>query len=87
MWAFLHDQERLTGQQERPTPWMALPTVVADGVTTRFQVLDLTLALVNVTLAFHPGWPIAHVPASVGKVIQLWPLAADTGLDEHATVE
>jgi hypothetical protein len=81
IWAFLHDQERLTDQQERSTPWMALPTVVADGVTTRFQVLDLTLALVNVTLVFHPGWPIAHVPASVGEVIQLWPLAADTGLE------
>ncbi|MDQ3763943.1 MAG: hypothetical protein M3460_20750 [Actinomycetota bacterium] len=80
MWAFLHDQERSTSQQDRSTPWIALPTVVADGVTTKFQVLDLTIALVNVTLIFHPGWPIAHVPASVGEVSQLWPLAAGTGL-------
>lgn len=76
MWAFRHDQARSTDQQDRAVPWMALPTVVADGVTTKFLVLDLTVALVNVTLVFHPGWPIAHVPASAGEVIQLWPLAA-----------
>jgi hypothetical protein len=80
MWAFRHDQKRSTSQQDSSAPWMAVPTVVADGVTTRFQVLDLTVALVNVTLVFHPSWPIAHVPASVGEVSQLWPLAADTGL-------
>lgn len=81
MWAFLHDQEQSTSRQDRSAPWMALPTVVVDGVTTRFQVLDLTIALVNVTLVFHPGWPIAHVPASVGKVRQLWPLATGTELE------
>jgi hypothetical protein len=60
---------------------MALPTVVADGVTTKFQVLDLTLALVNVTLVFHPGWPITHLPASIGEVRQLWPSGVDTRLE------
>jgi hypothetical protein len=80
MWAFRHDQARSTSQQDRSAPWMALPTVVADSMTTRFEVLDLTVTLVNVTLVFHPGWPIAHVPASVGEVSQLWPLAAGTGL-------
>lgn len=55
-------------------PRIDLPTVVADGITTRFRSLDLGVRNMSITLAFHPGWEIAHPGEADGSVIRLWPV-------------
>ena len=39
---------------------IALPTVVLDGVTTRFQVMAFAVGGVEVHLVYHPDWEIDH---------------------------
>jgi hypothetical protein len=70
-WAFRHVQGKGDGRPVA-TPRLFLPKVIADGVSMPFEVLDLTLSLVNVVVVFHPGWPIRHLPAVAGDVMQLW---------------
>lgn len=81
-WIFRHRQE---GGRDGPLPTAAprleLPHVIADGMDRPFYVHDLTLERVNVSVVWHPGWPIEHAAAAAGEVLQLWPLAAGTTID------
>ena len=69
-WAYWQD-----GSQDAPddTPIIDLPTIVADGTTTRFRSLDLGLRKLSVTLIYHPGWDLAHPAEADGSAIRLWP--------------
>jgi hypothetical protein len=71
-WVFRHVQDN-NAAETGPTPVVALPTVVADGTSVRFRVLDLTLALTNVVVVFHPGWPVEHPAEATGGAVRLWP--------------
>lgn len=62
-----------TAVEAAPVPVVALPTVVADGTSVRFRALDLPLALTNVVVVLHPGWPIEHPAERIGDAVRLWP--------------
>lgn len=71
-WAFWHVQDSTAGPTGL-TPVIALPTVVVDGTSLRFRALDLTLALTNVVVVLHPGWPVEHPAEATGGAVRLWP--------------
>ena len=55
-----------------------LPTVTADGQTTRFQELAFRLDLLeggvlDVELVYHPGWEIEHPLEHDARGVRLWP--------------
>lgn len=52
---------------------LPLPTVVADGRTTRFQAFRCSIRSLDVSLAYHPGWDIAHPMEGEGRAVRLWP--------------
>ena len=63
-----------------------LPTIVADGNTTRFQSfahgLDfLDAGLLDVHLVYHPGWAIDHPLERDGRAVKLWPRDLSDPLD------
>ena len=52
---------------------IALPTVVLDGVTTRFQVMAFAVGGVEVHLVYHPDWEIDHPLEREHRAVRLWP--------------
>lgn len=80
-WAFRHRQDGDRGGTTPTAPRLELPRVIADGVDQQFYVHDLTLERINVSVVWHPGWPIEHLAAAAGEVLQLWPLAPGTTID------
>lgn len=73
-------------QSDHSTGAIPLPTVVADGVTTKFQVLRhsmdfLDAGVLDVSLVYHPGWEIEHQLESEGRAMRLWPRDPGTPLD------
>ena len=63
-----------------------LPTIVADGNTTRFQSfahgLDfLDAGLLDVHVVYHPGWAIDHPLERDGRAVKLWPRDLSDPLD------
>lgn len=80
-WAFLHRDTQDRAGATPLAPRLELPRVIADGIDQQFYVYDLTLQRVNVSVVWHPGWPIEHPAAAAGEVLQLWPLAAGTTID------
>ena len=55
-----------------------LPTITADGRTTRFQEFTSRLDLLDagvleVELVYHPGWEIDHPLERDGRAARLWP--------------
>ena len=55
-----------------------LPTITADGRTTRFQWFTSRLDLLDagvleVDLVYHPGWEIDHPLEGDGRAARLWP--------------
>jgi hypothetical protein len=79
-WAFRHRQEG-DGSESSPTARLELPRVVADDMDQQFYVHDLTLERINVSVVWHPGWPIEHPAAAAGEAMRLWPLAAGATID------
>jgi hypothetical protein len=71
-WAFRHVQDS-NAARPGPAPVIALPTVVADGRRLRFSALDLTLALTDVVVMLHPGWPVEHPAEATGGAVRLRP--------------
>lgn len=63
-----------------------MPTIVADGTTTRFRSLDLGLRNLSVTLIYHPGWDIAHPAEADGSMICLWPSPAQSTIPTIPTL-
>lgn len=61
-----------------PPDRIPLPTITAEGRTTRFQEfasrLDLLGAgVLDVELVYHPGWEIDHPLERAGRAARLWP--------------
>jgi hypothetical protein len=55
-----------------------LPTITAEGRTTRFQQFAARLDLLDsgaldIELAYHPGWAIDHPLERDGRAARLWP--------------
>jgi hypothetical protein len=73
-WGFLHDQSDGGPRRGEVVPRLELPIVDTGQGQIPFVHLDLTLALVDFTLIYHPDWPIRYDPALDGRVQQLWPL-------------
>jgi hypothetical protein len=80
LWAFRHDQSSGSPEPEGSTPRLELPLVNTQAGQIPFVHLDLTLASLNVVLIYHPGWPIAYLPALEARVAQLWPLPEGTAI-------
>lgn len=55
------------------TRHIPLPTVVVDGQTLDFRVLQFGLGSVEIHLAHHPGWSIDHPLEAEGRALRLWP--------------
>jgi hypothetical protein len=70
VWATHEDHDAAAPDTARRIP---LPTVVADDRTIRFQVIRSAVRFFGVTLAYHPGWGIAHPLEAEGRAVRLWP--------------
>ena len=56
-----------------PSRRMFLPTVMADGRTTQFQVGQFGIRFLDIALVYHPGWPIEHPFEADGRAVRIWP--------------
>jgi len=75
VWATRGAQAATNGSPRYRIP---LPTVTADGRTTRFQELAFRLDLVDggvldIELVYHPGWEIEHPLERESRAMRLWP--------------
>ncbi|MCT2587560.1 hypothetical protein [Actinophytocola gossypii] len=64
-------------------PVMFLPIVIADGRETRFMMKRACLKFCEVTLVYHPGWPIEHPLEATSETVRIWP-TSEEGLDLSA---
>ncbi len=69
-WLMRIDRE---GPPAAATRHLSLPTVIADGRTIEFQVLQFGLGSIDVSLVYHPMWPIDHPLVAEERAAQLWP--------------
>ena len=74
------------GQDGSPTYRIPLPTIVADGRTTKFQVFAhgmdfLDAGFLDIELVYHPGWEIEHPLEADSRATRLWPRDLSAGLD------
>lgn len=53
--------------------WILLPRVIVDQRDLGFMQRSFGFTGVNVTIVWHPGWPIAHPLAASGRAVQLLP--------------
>jgi hypothetical protein len=70
----------------RPGMRVPLPTIVADGKSTKFHsftrgIRFLKAGFLDFDLVYHPGWAVEHPLATQGRATQLWPREADVALD------
>ena len=70
VWVACEDRESV---EKLPSRRIPLPTVVVDGRTVAFQVFRCGVRFLDVTLAYHPGWEIAHPLEVEGRAVRLWP--------------
>jgi hypothetical protein len=61
------------GDDTRAEHCVILPTVVADGCTTAFNVKQAAVRLFEITLVYHPSWPIEHPLEVNGAATRIWP--------------
>ncbi len=64
-----------------------LPTVVADGKTIAFEVWCSSLRFLDVTLAYHPGWPIDYPLERERRAVRLWPAPDSADLADLPPVD
>lgn len=69
-------RERSTAKRRIP-----LPTVVADDRVIQFCDNRVGVRSLDVSLVYHPGWPIAHPQETEGTAVRLWPRMRDQGAD------
>ena len=75
LWATRSARTIVDGDARHRIP---LPTITADGRTTRFQEFTSCLELLDagvlkVELVYHPGWEIDHPLERDGRAARLWP--------------
>jgi hypothetical protein len=57
-----------------PVQRIDLPgTAVIDGREVRFMKRDLGIRGLDITVVWHPGWPIEHPLVDEGRAAVLWP--------------
>lgn len=52
---------------------IVLPQVIVDGEDLNFMSRSFGLSGVNVTIVWHPGWPIIHAQVDANRAARLWP--------------
>lgn len=52
---------------------IVLPKLRVDGEDLEFTSWSFGFTGVNVTIVWHPGWPIAHPQLESGRAVRLWP--------------
>lgn len=67
-WVMRQDHEKAGATRAR----VPLPTVIADGVTTVFRTKRTGIEWLDVSLVYHPGWPILH-PMEPEHARRIWP--------------
>lgn len=60
---------------------LRLPRIELPGHSLQFQIYQLGLRSLDVTLAYHPGWAIIHPLEQEGRAVRLWPLTPARALD------
>lgn len=66
---------------------IALPTLVRVGEhELRFMARELGIRGIDVTIVWHPGWPIAHPLVDSGRAVELWPRPAGADFDRMPEV-
>lgn len=60
-----------------PLRHIPLPTIAANGRETRFACKRAGVGFVDISLVYHPGWPIEHPLERDGHVLRLWPRDPD----------
>ncbi|WP_440671832.1 hypothetical protein [Clavibacter nebraskensis] len=68
-------RRNLHGEDTDPTQkqHIVLPRLVVDGQDRNFMSRSFGFVGVNVTIVWHPGWPIVHDQVNEGRAIRLWP--------------
>lgn len=52
---------------------IVLPRLVVDGEDRNFISRSFGFKGVDVTIVWHPGWPITHAQVDAGRAARLWP--------------
>lgn len=52
---------------------IVLPRVIVDGEDRNFMSRSFGFAGVNVTIVWHPGWPIQHAQVDASRAVRVWP--------------
>jgi hypothetical protein len=72
--------KRAEESAHEPEPRMLpLPTITLANRNIRFRVKQMGIRRLDVTLAFHPGWDIAHPLEAEGRAIRMWPPVVGMG--------
>lgn len=70
-------RRKLDGSEMVPEPEnqqrIPLPDVIVDGDRLDYMQRAFGFYGVNVTIVWHPGWPIDQPQVSKGRAVQLWP--------------
>ncbi|MCS6559743.1 hypothetical protein NYQ31_15205 [Curtobacterium flaccumfaciens] len=53
--------------------WIVLPRVTVDGRDVAFISVSFGFTGVNVTIVWHPGWPIDHPQVGASRAVRIWP--------------
>lgn len=69
------------------TRHISLPTVVADGHEVEFVCKRAGVLFLDISLAYHPGWPIEHPLEGEGRALRLWPRRPSESADFGALPE
>lgn len=56
---------------------IVLPRLVVDREDRNFMSRSFGFTGVNVTIVWHPGWPIDHAQVDAGRAARLWPDARE----------
>jgi hypothetical protein len=65
----------LRGEEAEPAleQHIILPQLVIDGEDPNFMSRSFGFTGLNVTIVWHPGWPIEHAQVEAGRAARLWP--------------
>lgn len=63
------------GEESEPASrqHIVLPRLVLDGEDLNFMSRSFGFTGVNVTIVWHPGWPIVHAQVDAARAARLWP--------------
>jgi hypothetical protein len=74
VWAHRQD---LRLERAAHTMHVEMPEVVVGGVHTRFQASRCGVGFLDISVVYHPGWPIDHPLEAQGRALRLWPPRSD----------